>query len=290
MKRVVVSLTILMLCALCPAQENYTINGQTYTLKTEVSGNISLLWNIIDNQFRYFAKQGQEIVELTNTRGDDNKYQEEYKAILKRLTLNTFSTNDLRLTLPDLKQYINNYNASVDPSYTIDDDAIKLGSRLSFFGGITNHPYTSNPDNTTVPQIGAEIEIFEASETPRHALYLNLTSAFKNDELEYQNTQFGLGYRFRFINNNDFNVFGNIVIANYSFIKRTISYTQDNVTREESSSENGFDAPFALGFGADLKVSENGYITFGWHEIVALFLDDQNNFSTNFTLGYKFNL
>ena len=34
----------------------------------------------------YFAKKGDAIVELTNTKDDNNKYKEEYKTILEGIT------------------------------------------------------------------------------------------------------------------------------------------------------------------------------------------------------------
>ena len=60
------------------AQQEYTVDGQTYSLKTEVEGSLSLLWNTIDNNYRYFSRKGSEVVELKNSKLD-GKYQEEYK-------------------------------------------------------------------------------------------------------------------------------------------------------------------------------------------------------------------
>ena len=50
------------------SQQEYTIDGQTYILKTEVKGPINLLWNSIDNEYRYFIKKGSSITELKNTK------------------------------------------------------------------------------------------------------------------------------------------------------------------------------------------------------------------------------
>src|SRR5690606_19092100 len=67
------------------AQQQYTIDGQTYTLNTGVEGSLTLLWNTIDGEYRYFSKKGDAIEELKNTK-QNGDYQEEYKAILKRQT------------------------------------------------------------------------------------------------------------------------------------------------------------------------------------------------------------
>ncbi|MCB0388348.1 MAG: hypothetical protein KDD23_06600, partial [Winogradskyella sp.] len=62
------------------AQETYTVNGETLELKTEVEGNLDLLWNIIDGQYRYFVRtEDGSIKELVNTKNPDTKkYQKEY--------------------------------------------------------------------------------------------------------------------------------------------------------------------------------------------------------------------
>jgi len=46
------------------AQQNYNVDGQTYTLRTEVEGPLTLLWNTFDGNYRYFLKQSVEVVEL----------------------------------------------------------------------------------------------------------------------------------------------------------------------------------------------------------------------------------
>ena len=38
------------------SQESYTINGETLELKTEIEGQIDLLWTIINREYRYFVR------------------------------------------------------------------------------------------------------------------------------------------------------------------------------------------------------------------------------------------
>ena len=172
MKKLLVLLCLLMTKQILPAQEQYRVDGESYELKVEVTGTLTLLWTVINKQYRYFVKQKSSLVELKNTRGADNKFQEEYKETLMHLMSYSIRTDNLKFTLPELKKIINQYNASVDPSYEIEEGRIKLGSLLSFFGGVTNHPYISNPNNSVVPQIGVEIEVFEAESILRHSLFL----------------------------------------------------------------------------------------------------------------------
>ena len=68
-----------------------------------------------------------------------------------------------------------------------------------------------------------------------------------------------------------------------------VTETNGTITSQEFS-ETAFDVPFIFGLGADINVSKNSFITLAYNELFALFLDNQGNFSTDFAIGYKFNL
>lgn len=273
------------------AQSNYTIQGETYELKTEVSGTIDLLWNVIDGKYRYFVKKDGLIKELTNTRGGDKKYKEEYKVTLQEFTSEiVLLTDDLKLTLPSLRDYINDYNAAMDPEYTAQSKKASVQGRLLVFGGVTNSPFVNNLENTNNPIFGAEVEVFEANNLPRHSIYLQLSHRLGSNAFDYSETQIGLGYRFRFINSEKVNVYVNVTAASYNFTKQIRTVTNDEITTEREFTDNFFEAPFIFGIGADFRVSENGFITVSYDELFALTLENQGNFSTHITVGYKFNL
>ncbi len=87
MKTLLFCICVLLGLSTLNAQENYTINGETFQLKTEVNGKIDLLWNIIDNEYRYFIRTSDNnITELVNTRDGDDNYQEQYKTTLENAT------------------------------------------------------------------------------------------------------------------------------------------------------------------------------------------------------------
>ena len=88
MKKLVFILCLLLSFMSLKAQETYTVDGETLQLKTEVDGNLDLLWNIIDGQYRYFVRtENGSIQELVNTKNPDTKkYQEQYKTTLNQLT------------------------------------------------------------------------------------------------------------------------------------------------------------------------------------------------------------
>lgn len=292
MKKLFLLLLFVLFSFSASAQKEYTIKGETLELKTEITGTIDLLWNIIDREYRYFVRKNDVIIELTNTKGNGNKYQEEYKTTLKELTTESnLHTNDIKLTLYSLRNFINDYNVLLDSNYVITSKEAIIKSRLLVFGGVTNSPFINNPANINNPQFGAEIEIFEGAILPRHALFFEIKHVLKNDTFKYSTTQLSLGYRFRFINTETFNLYANVIFGTYNFSKNTIIFINeaDEIITEEVT-RNGFDAPFAFGIGADFKITSNSFITLNYNELFALFIDNQDNFSTNIALGYKFNL
>lgn len=284
---------IVLLCIVCfvfqlnYSQDTYTINGETLELKTEIDGKLDLLWNTIDGNYRYFVRTDDgTITELKNSKGPDNKFQEEYKSTLSTLT-NGKSTDKLKLTLYDLRNFIDAYNVSVDSSYTSTSTESDVQFRLGFSGGITNNPFVGNPENKSTPMIGAELEIFEANVLPRHSGFLQARHTFDSDDFPYSTTEFSLGYRYRFINKETFSIYGQFKLATLNFSNVTF---EDENSMEIDSSETSFDIPFIFGIGSDIKIGENSFITIIYGELFAILLDNQGNFSTDIAIGYKFNL
>lgn len=284
---------ILLLVLICSifqfnyGQENYSVNGQTLELKTEVEGTLDLLWNIIDGNYRYFVRtKDGTITELKNTRDSSKTYKEEYKSTLSSLT-DGRSTDKLKLTLYSLKDFIDNYNGSVDSSYISTVSKRSVQFRLGFSGGITNNPFVGNPDNVIVPLIGAELEIFEANTLPRHSGFLQARHAFDSDDFPYSTTELSLGYRYRIINKSSFSIYGQVKLATLNFSDVTII---DDNNMENNIKNTAFDAPFIFGIGSDIKVGDHSYITIIYGELFSIFLDNQDNFSTDISIGYKFNL
>lgn len=287
MKKLLTVLSCLFLCLAVYSQDTYTIEGESLELKTEVSGELTLLYNIIDDSYRYFVKKGNEIVELKNTRGSDNKFQEEYKSVLANLTSDSdLSTNRLKLTLFSLSEFIKSYNNKDNPGYNVKDERAGNQSRLLIFGGITNSPFVENDQNTKNPVFGAEIEFLGVGIGKRHALLFQLKHSASSDDFKYQNTQFGLGYRFRFIDQEAVNVYATVLGATFGISQNERVF--DGETFEESG--EAFDAPFIFGVGADIKISDTLFISLIYDELFAIFLDNQGNFSTNIMTGLKIKL
>ncbi len=291
MKKIVFLISFMAFSLISFAQETYTVNSENLELKTEVDGDLDLLWNTFDGQYRYFIKtENGDITELRNTKGSNNKFQEEYKTTLSDLTL--LDASKVKLTTYSLKSFVNSYNASKDTNYTSEDSKTKLKTRIGVFGGLTNNPFVFNPDNEAVPFFGAELEVLSDDALPKQAGFLNIRHTTDNDEFQYSSTQIALGYRFRFINSEKINVYAQTKFATFTFSESTIYYQDPNDTSviiSEKDSGSALDAPFIFGLGADAKIG-NGYITFVYDSIIALFVENQDNFPVDFAIGYKFNL
>lgn len=290
MRKFICLLFLCLFCSISQAQELYMVEGEELRLKTEVSGKLDLLWNIIDGKYRYFVRtETNTIVELKNTRVD-GKYQFEYRDLLTELTDNSMSTNRLNLTLFSLSEFIDAYNGSVDSNYESTVSRNKLLFRLGVFGGLTNSPFVNNPDNLTTPLFGGEFEVLDVDLISRHAAFFQIKHVVEQDELQYSTTELALGYRFRAINKAKFSLYANVKFATVNFSNAVVITNLDDTLTSEEVSDTAFDAPFIFGIGADIRVTENSFITLGYNELFAIFLDNQGNFSQDFTIGYKFNL
>ena len=274
------------------AQQQYTVDGQTYTLNTEVEGTLTLLWNTVDGEYRYFSKKGNDIVELKNTKQGGN-YKEEYKETLQQQTSDaTVSTEKVKLTLPSLHNFFVEYNKKKDPNFNETEKSIDLQFRLGAFVGVSNSVYTENPTNELQPIVGVDLELIDNVKLRRHSIVFRFKQTFESSEYKYSASQLSLNYRFKFIKTPKFDAFVNCKFAALTFSQREIEYvieTNPPVLVTDNKSGSDFSAPVTFGIGADYKVG-NGYITFNYNDIVGLSVDNNGEFPVDFTLGYKFNL
>lgn len=286
MKKIVISICFFLSISTLIAQETYTIKDETLQLKTEVDGKLDLLWNIIDGHYRYFVRTSEnDITELVNTRDENRHYKEEYKTTLQNLT--NVSADKVNFTLIDLKTYIDTFNLSQDSDYETSIYNAKLQLLLEVFGGITNSPFVYNPNNAISSQFGTELELLDGNRIKRHALFMQLRHVLKTNDFEYSTTELALGYRFRVINTQAFNLFVQTKLATLNFVKSTIPSENDVPV---DINETVYDVPITFGIGADIRLTNSGFLTIRYNELFAILLENNGNFSTNITLGYKFNL
>ncbi|MBE9489636.1 MAG: hypothetical protein IMY67_05030 [Bacteroidetes bacterium] len=268
------------------AQETYTVNGEQLTLKTEVDGTITLLWNTLDGEYRYFIKKGTTITELTNTKVDKN-YQEEYKQLLQAHTSDVdLSEDKVSLTTKSLSEYFTAYNKLKDPTYIVVENNIKLKTRLGVFAGITNSIYSKNPDNSFLPVLGLDFEIVDDNFLKRHSFVFQFKQTFESSDYKYSASEFSFNYRFKFVKKEKLDVFINTKVAGYSHenIPKLNEDLEIVITTEDS-----FSALLNFGIGADYALG-NGYLTFLYGDIVSIVEGNNGEFPLDFTLGYKLNL
>jgi len=255
-------LFILLVSVTSIGQQQYTVNGETYTLQKEVDGPLTLLWNSIDNEYRYFLQTDDTITELKNTEVNGD-YQEEYKEVLQSQTADfSLAVDDVKLTLPSLRAFV----------------------------GASNNVYYINPDNTILPTFGIDFEIIDEVKLKRHALVFRFKQSLENSDYEFSNSEFSLNYRFKFIKNNAIDVFINTKVVAYSYASRDIVFINDNGNEDRITGSGGdLQTPGAFGLGADIALG-NGYITLSYNDIVAIGRESSDDFPVDFSLGYKFNL
>ncbi len=293
MKKVFSLLICILSLQFINAQETYTVNGETYNLHTEVDGNLSLLWNTIDKEYRYFTKKNGTIMELKNTKKDGD-FQKEYKKTLEALTKDAgMDPKNVRFTLGSLASYIESYNSMTDPDFVITEkESNMLSTRLGFFGGITNSVYTPNPTNAKNPFMGAELEIYDEENWTRHSAAITTEYVFESDDYDYSAFEVGLNYRFRLINGKDFRAFINAKLVSfiYSDSERVILKDDGSIFSSESNTEASLEFPIGLGIGLAYRITPNGFLTLHYNDIVAPGINNNDEFPIDFSLGYKFRL
>lgn len=271
------------------AQEEYVVDGESLILNSEVKGDLELLWNDNDEEYRFFLKKGDYITELKNTK-KNKRYQKEYIQVLQEQTSDvTISTKKVYLLLPSLQRFFVEYNTLKNPDFvdTKVDPSLKL--RIGAFGGVTNSIYNLNDDNVNQAVAGLELELVDYVKLKRHSFVLGFKHTFESSDNKYSASQLSLNYRFKFIKSSMFDMYVNTKFATLTFYDRETVLNNEDGYEVKSESGTDFSSPISFGLGADIKVG-NGYITLGYHDIVALNKDSNKETPIDFSLGYKFNL
>ncbi|HET8753653.1 MAG TPA: hypothetical protein VFM59_04760 [Salinimicrobium sp.] len=273
------------------AQEIFIVEGDTLQLKREVKGPISLFWTEEGNDFRYFVQKKNTLQELHNDELEDGT--KKFQVQLKKLTSDTdIKVHDVKFVLYSLKHFVNQYNTLVQDDYAYNASTDNIQKRIGFFTGISNNKYTNNPENVIAPVLGLEFEIYDPNLAPRHSAFLHLRQSFEQDNYNYVSTQLSVNYRFKLFYFDGFNVHVDAELANLYYSRSEMEIEAENGEIIGVKDERGFSftAPLSFGIGSDIRVTENGFITFSYNDIVSLVLDGNGNFPVDFTLGYKYSL
>lgn len=290
MKTIYLALLLMLLSLTVTAQtETYTINGNSYELKKEVDGALTLLWNVINQDYRYFAEKEGVITELVNTETNAG-YQEEYRATLRQLIEGSnISVEKVNLTLGSLRNFFNKYNASVDSSYVPNSFLTALELRLGGFVGVTNNVFTNNPDNISNTQFGIDFEILDPTSLPRHSMVVQYKQALASDDYDYSALQLSINYRFKFVQTTKVDLFLNTKLVSMTSFKPAFPLLEEGemLTDFDDSRRTNFQAPIIFGLGADVRLGK-GFLTFNYHDAFAVFLESNDEFPVDVSIGYKF--
>ena len=278
---------LLSISTITAQTDTYTVNDQSYELKTDVEGPMTLLWNTFNQEYRYFAKKGSTIVELTNTK-EGRKYQDEYKKQLQELTAGTdMNTDKVKLTLASLRRFFNSYNKKVDPSYNENSFLTDMEYRLGVFGGITNSVFTENPDNTSNGQFGFDFELYDATALPSHAIVLQFKQTLSSDDFDYSASQISINHRFKFIRTPAFQIYLNTKLVTFTSSKKTTEVIGDDFIAFEEDSGSNLQGPVIFGLGADIKLGK-GYLSLNYNDAYSFIIDNNGEFPVDLTIGYRF--
>ena len=271
-------------------QEVFIIEGDTLNLRREVKGTLSLYYSEKAPDLRYFVQKGKRMVELLEEKTEGTP---KYKLQLEELTSDAnMEVTDVKFELYSLKHFTNLYNAKVQADYEYNASTDNIRMRLGLFTGISNNKYTDNPENILAPVFGLEFEIYDPNLAPRHSAFLQLRQSFKRDQFRYTSTQLSINYRFKIIRlpRMDFHIDTELANLMYSISETEVTNDAGEITEIQEDRGFSFTAPLSFGVGSDIRVTENGYISLGYNDIVSIVLDGNGHFPVDFTIGYKYNL
>ena len=271
------------------AQETFIIEGDTLELQEEVKGPLSLYWTVEDNNYRYFVQKKNRMLELRDTRteGEPRLFREQ----LEKLTADTeISTEEVSFELYSLRNFVNRYNAKVQEDYEFNKGTANIQHRIGLYSGLSNNRYTYNTDNVLVPILGVEYEFLDPSLAPRHSGFIQLRHSFKREDYRYSSTQLSLNYRFKILYFSKFSVHLDSELATLTYSEDRIRIRNEagEITAIEDEKGFSFNAPLSFGIGTDIRITDNGYITLSYNDVVSIVLDSNGSFPIYFTIGYKY--
>lgn len=269
------------------SQDAYLPEPDLNHLRTAVTGDISLLWMKDANEYRYFLKDADKVIELKNSEKDGKK-QEEYKTVIREHTDNNADVEKVRFNLRSLSTFFSRYNLSKDSS---GESLMKSEHRLGIFGGSDQAAYTYNPMNVIHPMTGVEYELSETGARRRFSLVARFTHTFENQEHSYSASKFSLNTRYKFIRTKKIDFYVNAKLAEYNFVDYQIleDVTENDEVSQQvvSRSNSGLSLPFHFGVGIDYKIG-NGYLNLSYNDIIGINSTANNSLPFNLSLGYKF--
>lgn len=288
----ITTLIVILSClgtSLAQDVKTFSFEGKDIALTYEEKGELSLLAYYPESRYskngvRFFLEKNNELIELT---------QENYKENLMTYAANVdLDIMTLRYNIRDLSRVVRKYNGG-DNDY---NEASGLNARLGLLGGLgnfTEYSNLQNPTNANIPFLGAEVEVYSETQYLRSSGFFQVRHAFGNDDFELTQTEFVLGYRFKFINTSWFHLYGEtelISLFNYklTYLDDTLEFFNEPTLITDSGFQLG--TPVTLGLGMAIKLFNETYLTLNYSNMLRLGEPTRSDFPVDIRAGIKFRL
>ncbi|QSS96249.1 hypothetical protein [Psychroflexus sp. ALD_RP9] len=267
------------------SQENQTIEGENYNLKTLVDGELSLYANVNGDKNTFFISFKDQFEKITK-----NNYKVKYKQLIGHEFESKINQLNFRLRalITFTKQYNLNFKKE-NNGYLV---------RLGVFGGVSNTFLFNKPNGLTndfnderFTVLGAELEFFSLNNYKRHSLFLQLRQTLDQPDVNFSLTQFTINHRFKFINSKKFNMFLETEFISLDFVKFDDVYEENDgsiITNDESSV--ALETPFSFGIGMAYQIAPTVQVAVNYNDFYALAVEDNGETPVDFTLSLKFTL
>lgn len=258
------------------AQHSYQVNGENLELFFEEEGELSLLSERSQKNYRFFLAKDNKIVELQ---------KESYLETISKFTEDTqLDISKVSFDIRSLVQIIQAYNAK----NTNQLGASTLTWRLGVWSGLSNFTNYQNTSNTYATFTGVEFEIYNSIQYTRNSLFTQLRGTFpSNDKLDLTFMELMIGYRFKLVQQESFHFYFESELITFS--RYTETFTNDNEQIFETTQTNtALSTPIGLGLGAAFFMTDRLLLTLGYSNIVRLGENTRSDFPIDFRLGLRF--
>lgn len=261
-------------------KDTIMVDGMKKILKYEVEGELSLLVDRQETQETFYLKKANQIQALT---------PENYLTQLDTFTKDIYiDLNNTKFILSDIKAVVNEYNTI----FKSIDITPPVSVRLGLLGGISNYTaYLPSASDDQYTMGGISLEFYNEEKLNRHSVILQVRSNLDQGNIDLNILEFGLGYRFKIINKENFHFYFETEFLNLHKVEFDESTFPDDIDLlSDSASSYGIEPPLGLGFGIAYQVVDNLFLSANYNNLYFLGLSDNGEFPVDIRFGIKYKL
>lgn len=261
-------------------KDTLTVNGVEKILNYSVKGELSLLVDQQDEKETLYLKKADKVEKLT---------AENYKSQLNNFTNDIYvDFDDTKFELSDIKSVVNKYNSIFNSI----DVTPPVSVRLGLLGGSSN--YTAYLPTAVDDQFlmgGISLEFYNEEKLNRHSVIFQVRNNLDQGDIDLNILEFGLGYRFKIINKENFHFYFETEFLNLHKVEFDESRLPDDLDFiSETSSNYGIEPPLGLGFGMAYQVAKDLFLSLNYNNLYYIGLDDNGEFPVDVRFGIKYKL